>query len=231
LFSGFAIKPLAVCIKGQFYDSCQVPLSNSGFSALMNKFNSEVVIKRDGAPSGKGIRFIHSSDIKLSDFQTNHSYVVQPSVRQHELLKQLHPNSVNSLRITTFLESDGSVAVRHISLRFGENGDRTVNHSGLFVYLDHHGNVTSNAYDDIGIDRGEKHPDTGMIYKNLKIPSMAEAIQKCRNAHHLFPYLRFIAWDLYHDETGEPRLIEWNTRRPDMWVNEARIGPLLNGKE
>ena len=86
---------------------------------------------------------------------------------------------MNIIRITTFLESNGSVAIKHLTLRFGTRKDRILNKSGLFVYLNDEGKLISNAFDDLGLNRGDTHPNTRYIYKELHLPSLSEAIEQC----------------------------------------------------
>ncbi|WP_147303665.1 sugar-transfer associated ATP-grasp domain-containing protein [Rhodohalobacter sp. SW132] len=226
LFQGFAIEPLALRISGSWFLGDMRKIENEDPLRYIRNLGREIVIKRDKAPSGKGILFKHSNEVTDNDFKPGYDYLVQPSVRQHTSLAELHRESVSTLRITTYLMPDGAIEVKHRTIRFGVSKDRVVNSSGLFVFLNDDGHVVSNARDDLGLDRGSEHPDTKYPYKNLIVPSMSIAIQHCKEAHLTFPYIRFIAWDLYIDETGQPKMIEWNARRPDMWVNEALIGPL-----
>ncbi len=228
IFKEFAIEPLAVKINGRFYDYNQRPLDKNQLLELLRDYGDEVVIKKDLAPSGKDIIFKHSDNVTVQDFTGNQGYIIQPSVKQHKILKELHGASVNTLRITTFFEPSGTISVKHISLRFGIEGIRLSNigAGGLFVFLDNNGTVISNAYNGVGLESGDVHPDSGLKYKELQIPSVKEAVSKCRAAHHQFPYLRFIAWDVYIDREGKPGLIEWNAWMPGIWENEALIGPL-----
>jgi len=228
LFPGFAIDPLFVKINGQFYDYSQRTVTSEEMIDKLREYNDEIVIKLDSAPSGKGVFFKQSGLAVSNDFQAYDNFLIQPSLKQHVILNELYPHSLNTLRVTTFVGRAGETSVKHLSLRFGRFGNRIANVSagGLSVYVDSDGNVVSDAVDEIGLNSGHKHVDTSYIYKNLKVPGVPEAINKCKKAHRLFPYLKFIAWDLFIDEYETPGLIEWNAWMPDMWVNEALIGPL-----
>ena len=225
IFGEKTIQPIGLNISGLYFDKNMKNMDPEEFFRILKEYNDEVVIKMDKAASGFGILFLNSADITPGHFRNGSDYLIQPSVKQHSSLHAINPSSVNSLRITTFLGEDGTVSVVHRSLRIGVNGDRIVNTGGYFFYLNAGGEVISNAHDDIGMDRGARHPDTGFVYKDLVLDSMEEASELCRSAHLLYPYIRFIGWDLYIGEDEKPKLIEWNTR-PDMWVNEALIGPL-----
>jgi len=225
IFGEKTIQPIGLKIAGVYFDKNMKNMDTEEFFKILKEYNDEVVIKKDKAASGSGIEFLNSADVTPGHLSNGSDYLIQPSVKQHTSLRSINPSSVNSLRITTFLSEDGSITVVHRTLRIGVNGDRIVNTGGYFFYLNSKGEVISNAYDDIGMDRGERHPDTGFVYKDLVLNSMEEASELCRSAHLTYPYIRFIGWDLYIGEDEKPVLIEWNTR-PDMWVNEALIGPL-----
>ena len=231
LFNTFAISPLARVVNGICYNSQETPISYSCMKKSLAEYEGEIVVKQDSTGSGEGIEFLHGHEIDSYKFDTDCSYVIQPSVEQHPALAEIHGNSICSLRITTFITKMGEIHVKHRTLRFGAGKNRISNKSNLFLFLDKDGQAGTEAFDEIGISNGEKHPESGYVYHNLKVPSIHRAVEACIKAHHQFPYLRFIAWDLYIDPEGTPQMIEWNAVRPDMWVNEALIGPLWSNEE
>jgi hypothetical protein len=228
LFGEHCINPIAVRISGIWFDMNMSRMDENDVCDLMQGVDLEIVIKRDRSRSGEEIQFVRSSEFSFSLFKNGYDYLVQPSVQQHEKLAAIHPASVNSLRITTFLDSRGEITVKHRSLRIGTSGDRIVNTSGYFFFINDLGKVYSDAYGNTGENLGGIHPDTGYRYRDLYLPEIKKAEVLCIQSHKRFPYARFIGWDLYLDRKGEPKLIEWNTR-PDIWVNEAIIGPLWPG--
>lgn len=233
LFPGFAIEPELIRINRAWFNSKMEPADPHESMDRLRREGRELVIKRDRSPSGEEIDFIRSEDLSMELFRNEYNYLVQPSLVQHESLAALYSGSVNTLRVTTFLREDGSIEIKHRSLRFGVGGKRIVNVSkgGLCFILTPDGAVSSSALDKLGLSRGEIHPDTGYRFSDLRVPSVPEAEERCRKAHLRFPYLRFIAWDLYIDTDGVPGMIEWNALRPDMWVNEALIGPLWSREQ
>lgn len=228
LFPGFAVEPLLIRVNRVWFDSKMNRRDPRHIFQKLRAKDQEIVIKRDGSPSGLEINFIRTSELSLDLFLPGKDYLIQPSVKQHVELAKLYDKSINTLRLTTFIKKSGEIEIKHRSLRFGVAGNRIVNVSkgGLCVILDNKGKVITQAMNDIGTGKGTKHPDTGYSLADLQVPSIAEAEQRCKKAHLTFPYIRFIAWDLYIDEESKPKMIEWNAMRPDMWVNEALIGPL-----
>jgi hypothetical protein len=41
------------------------------------------------------------------------------------------------------------------------------------------------------------------------------------------PYAAIIGWDVFINEEGAPKLIEWNAKNPFFWPVEARYGPFF----
>lgn len=232
LFPGQTIEPVAVVLNKCGYTPELSPLTDNKFNDLLQKLNNqELVVKREGAPSGEDIRFAPARDITKEWFKEGENYVLQPAVRQHADLERLHPSSIATLRVTTFLGKDGSISVKHRSLRYGTGSSKVVNTSGMFSFISSEGFVSSNIRSQIGTDLGEKHPDSGIRLPGFKVPGLKEAVKLCKTAHYRMPLLRFIAWDLYVEPDGTPKLIEWNTVFPGMWENDALIGPLWSTEE
>ncbi len=228
IFRGYTIEPIVIWVKRSFYSTTGQLLPNNEAMKRINDFNGEVVIKRDESPSGKGIVFKDSASVTLDDFSPDSTGLVQPSVQQHQELSRIYDQSVNTIRILTVLKENGNVDVKYILFRVGAEGRRIVNakDSELCMYVNDSGDVISDAVNYIGLSRGDRHPDTGIRYRDFHIPSIPEAKSLCCEAHKLFPYLKIIGWDLFIDRNNSPKIIEWNARQPEMWVNEALIGPL-----
>jgi len=227
LFPGHTIQPVAVRINGQNFDHNQKRISNTEFYRLMKQLRSEVVIKKDCGPSGTGLFFRNSVELLENDFKDSYSYVIQPVVEQHDEMKKLSDRSVNTVRVVTFLKPCGKVQNFFTSLKFGVNGLRVdnVNMGGRFLLLDPDGVVTSNPFNELGLECRECI-ESGFEYRGFRVPSFRKAVELCKEQHLNFPYTRFIAWDVFIDKETDPRIIEWNARLPGMWVNEAVAGPL-----
>jgi hypothetical protein len=200
---------------------------------FQNLMNTELIVNEDSASSGKGIRFCKPEEVRALSFRRNRSYVIEPVFSQHAALSELYPASVNTIRISTYLDKNGDVMIKHRLLRVGSRGRRIVNSGSedIDIYLDSNGCAISDAKDGIGFYAGEKHPDTGFRYRDLQVPSMEKAEAYCKKQHLSFPYLRFVGWDLYIDEQAEPGLIEWNAVKPNLWQHEAYLGPLWSASE
>lgn len=61
-----------------------------------------------------------------------------------------------------------------------------------------------------GIEVRKSHPDTGIKYTELELLHLEKVIQFCEMAHRTFPYTRIIGWNVFINEKGKSKLIEWN---------------------
>jgi hypothetical protein len=228
LFTGFMIQPLALLINGHFFTKDFVKMEPVDLLKVIRDISGEIVLKRDEAPSGRGLTFLKAIDFDPDKVNKSFNYVIQPVIHQHQNLKSIHKYSVNTLRINTLFQVDGSIKVVSVSLRFGRNKSRVDNTitGGGFMYIAEDGLPLSVAYNKVGQPIGERHPDSGFFFGNLIVPSATNAIQLCKKYHQHFPFTRFIAWDVCIDETGVPRLLEWNSYKPGIWIDEALTGPL-----
>jgi hypothetical protein len=231
-FGNFAIKPLFQLISGTYYSpDCKV-LSNSDIQDILANHNDTIVIKQEFGWGGLQVRVMHSSEFKPKMLRRNghrHNYVIQPYLRQHKLISDLYPDSVNTLRVTTFLKKDGTVDVKFVILRFGVDGSKVDNLSsgGQCIYIDNDGRPSKYAYDDMCFQAGETHKNTGYRFSDLNLPMFPDVLEKCKSLHQQYPYNRLIGWDVCINEQGEPKLLEWNTHFPTFYLEDALFGPFF----
>ena len=233
LFGDFAVRPLLLIAGGVVHDAEHVPLDFAEAVRRLRAHGGEVVIKGDGGWGGNSVIFAAAADVDPACLAARGGFVVQPSVRQHAVLARLHPESVNSLRIVTWRDHQGGLRVIAAVLKAGRGSSRLDNScsGGLFMYLDSGGCVISDAFNGIGMDAGDRHPDSGVCYRDIVVPCYAQAQVACLEAHSRYPYAGVVGWDVCIDADGMPGMLEWNAKSPNLWLNEALIGPLLNTKE
>jgi len=228
LFGDFAVKPLFLYISGMFYDAHLKHKNQKDVLSHLASYEDEIVVKRDQGWGGMQVRVILASEFSLDMLEKNSDYVIQPYVKQYQVLNDLYPHSVNTLRVNTFLNKDGSVRVTAAVMRFGSNGGRVDNVSsgGHPLFFDLEGKPDRVTYDPkLWTETGDRHVNTGFLYADIKIPMFQEVLDTCREAHRKVPYVRFVAWDVCVDHQGEPRLIEWNIENPEFSSQEIKYGP------
>lgn len=227
LFRKFSVKPYFLKISGLFYDCNLNQVEISEVRNFFNNLNKEVVIKYDTGSGGKNIQFTHSSSSITDDIKMHDNVLLQPALKQSVELDNLCSESVNTLRVMTQIKENGEIVKKFAILRFGIGGSRVDNLTtgGGFVPLFDNGKPMKNAYDINGFDLGEKHPQSGLRFVDLNVPSFQKSIDLCKKYHLKFPYQRLISWDICIEQGGEPRLIEWNTGNQYFFVPETILGP------
>jgi len=133
----------------------------------------------------------------------------------------------------SFINNSGEIVIKYIILRFGIGGSRVdnTNAGGGWLYIHSDATPSMNAYDDLGMNLGLRHPDTEIEFASLKFPYYERIATFCKMAHSSFPYTRLIGWDVYMNDNCEPELIEWNANNPGMYLVEALYGPFFNLEE
>jgi hypothetical protein len=227
LFGEFAVRPLFVFISGMFYNSDFEFVEKNQVKNFLSDYNDIIVVKEEYGVEGKQVSIIHSSEFSPEKLRENINYTIQPYVKQYKVLNDLYPGSVNTFRVTTYLKTDGSVTIKFVLLRFGVDGIKVDNISsgGQYLFFDPSGKHSNLAFDGLSFELGDRHKNTGYLFSSLEIPMFHEIIEKCKNAHKKYPYVRFIGWDVCIDSSGEPKLLEWNALNPGIWAQEAKFGP------
>jgi len=228
IFPDFAIKPLILRIGANFYNSERKLITCNEAENILSDFDDEVVIKEDLGMGGHNVNFIETRKLNFDNYSHLSNYIIQPVVCQHENLRVLNNKSLNTLRVYTYLNEEGSIDVKFTILRFGTGDSRVDNISsgGGFCFVKSKGNLVETAHSGLGIEIGKKHPDSGTLFQSVVIPNYKNAIEKCINSHKTFPYFMFIGWDVAIDRLGQPGLLEWNAN-PDLWYAEALKGPFF----
>lgn len=226
LFEGFSINTLLYCISGNLYNADRVAISVNQAENILKEFANDVIIKPELGKSGVGVKFEKSSRVHVKNLIKS-DFLIQPVFKQHEELKKIHPDSLNTLRVFTVLDDLGNPAVKFAYLKFGVGGARVDNTSsgGGLCLINEDGSLKPNYYDGLGICKGDTHPDTGISMNQVCIPGIRKIKEKCKSAHRSYPYVKFIGWDVAVGENEKPVLIEWNARYPMLWFAEAIYGP------
>lgn len=158
----------------------------------------------------------------------NGKFIFQRKIVQHQEMNRLNPGAVNTIRIVTI--NDGSrtypfAAILRVGTQKSGCADNTsaggialgINDDGLLyekgMLKPQYGTTLSS------------HPDTGVIFKEFKIPYYTEAVKLVCQAHKFFYNVRSIGWDVAISENG-PIIIEGN----DNWEITS-IQAIYGGKK
>lgn len=223
---------LARNIGGVFVDENYNLISIERILSLIST-QSEVICKPSlESGSGRSIQFWDSVKDKdvINTFLNNKQefdYIIQNIIEQHEELKRVHSNSVNTLRIVSVLMQEG-VYILSSNLRMGIDKGRVdnVTAGGISCGINDDGTLKKYATAYYTGERFEKHPQ-GLVFEGFKVPSYEKAVELVKQAHPLIPHFRLVSWDIAINKEGEPILIEANMRKGGINLNQFNNGPLF----
>lgn len=152
---------------------------------------------------------------------TSYGLLIQEYVRQHEILHEVNPHSLNCFRAITLLNDRDEVEVLATEVKFGVGDSETdnVSRGGFASRVDDNGILQpaypENADSTKAIDT---HPTTGRLFTGITLPYFPEAVALAKRAQLHLPQLRTLAWDIAITNTG-PIIIESNV----FWGHTIQI--------
>ncbi len=156
--------------------------------------------------SGNGIQLINTNEdtFNVDDYLNSNpdGFVAEELIKQNEALSQLHPESVNTLRINT-VNYGSSIEVIWPCLRMGR-GKSVVDNAGaggVFGAIDIATGLISSVSDEHN-HTFTKHPDTGIQLIGFKVPKWEEACEMAKHLAELIPDCHFVGWDLALTDNG-----------------------------
>jgi hypothetical protein len=175
--------------------------------------NSIFILKPLDLTKGVGIELMYVDEYGSPINCRNHllenygggRYIVEEIVVNEEHIRKFHPNSLNTVRIPTFLLKNGDVMIDFIFIRFGRDSSVVDNagQGGIFCAVNAEtGIIESDGVDEHG-GRYETHPNSGLKFKGFVIPNWEDArglaIQLAKTIN---PNIRYVGWDLALSERG-----------------------------
>ena len=146
-------------------------------------------------------------------------YIIQERIHDHpDLVRLSDIKSIQTLRITTFIDGDGNFRFLHAALKIitgncpvdSFHQGRTGNAIGpVNLETGVLGSTAMMAPDGHGLVWVEKHPRTGRSIKGFQLPFWKELRDVVKNAAHHFLPIRTIGWDVAITPDG-PKIIEAN---------------------
>ena len=177
------------------------------FVKFCNK-HSAFIYKPLGSHSGRGIEIVNTNVLFTPAEFFNQKietgpFVVEELIQQGAEMAQLHPASINTLRVVTFRNGD-QVDILLALLRIGV-GNSVVDNGGA-------GSVMANVDIELGVVdtkgvnfAGAKyilHPDTKVSILGYQIPQWVEAKDFVTQLAKHIEGTTFISWDIAYCESG-----------------------------
>ena len=179
---------------------------------------------------GKGVSlFLDSNNEEdiLKSIRSHTDVIVQKVAKQHIEMESLNKSSLNTIRFVTFINKDG-VHILSAVARMGNNKSHLDNASsgGLFCGINNDGTLKSTAY-NLKLNKFDKHPDSGIIFKDYNIPSFEDCCNIVTSlAPKFYSFSRLISWDLAIGVDRTPMLIEANMTFGGVNIPQIANGPL-----
>jgi hypothetical protein len=155
----------------------------------------------------------------------NGNYVFQEVLMQHTEINKIHSQSINSLRMDTYIDKNNKSHVLSTLMRFGIGKNITDNtHTGgFYIAINESGQLRGVGRQDVVKGGGvfTRHPDSDYILEGFHIPYFKEACELILQATTYFPN-RIVGWDMAITPLG-PVIIEGN-HNPSLHVTDVAYG-------
>ncbi|UWX56574.1 hypothetical protein NYZ99_07325 [Maribacter litopenaei] len=172
--------------------------------------SNEIVIKPSlDSGGGKNVRVYNVEDLLGSGESSfielfklyKKDFIIQERVNQNELMAALNPSSLNTFRVMSFINND-RVNILSSIIRMGRKGAFTDNSSsgGISCGVNYDGTLTAMGFTSNGKPYYET--DSGLEFKEVKLPFMDKVKESVTLLHQKVPYFRLVSWDLAIDDNA-----------------------------
>ena len=207
-------RTVAAQVAGVFYDGDYNIIDRE--EAVRACAAEAAFVIKPSVDSGEGrlIRFFDRgaspAEIGAAFMQFGCTFIVQEIVAQHETLRALNPDSLNTLRVISFL-FENEVHILSVILRVGGSGAKVDNigAGGCACPVDGDGRLGRYALNRRS-DRCEVSPG-GVRFDSVTVPGYAQALATVKRLHVRLAHFKIIGWDIAIAPDGAPVLIEFNT--------------------
>lgn len=192
--------------------------SFSLFSSFLRRYPF-LISKPSGGTMGRGIERFATASVDAQALYArcvSEARLLEEPIRQHPLLAQINPSSVNSVRINAARSRNGELKLIGACLKCGGEGAVTDNfHTGGVAYpLDlSTGRVSGPGRNNCSVEDFVRHPGSGVLMPGFSLPFWPETLACVERAMSLVPSVGYVGWDIAITPSG-PELIEGNYSWP-----------------
>lgn len=219
-------RTISLNCSGIYYDNNRDLINKEEMMNLL--YNSgEIVIKPIiDSSSGEGVKVLDIKDginiennLNLQDIlkEYQENFIVQERLKQNETFNKLYSESINTIRIVTYILND-EVYHMPITIRVGANGQKVdnIHAGGIGIGVSDTGELKKIGYDNYN-KTYTQHPNTGIVFENYKVPFMQEIINAAYKAHCNTPHIGIVSWDFMVNQNNQIVLIEANIIGQGSW--------------
>lgn len=201
------------------------------FVGFVNK-HRQFIYKPAEEYGGHGVEIFNADDYEsfrdlFEVIIINGGCVLEELIIQGQTIAQFHPQSVNTVRIVTYLPDDGNPIIQWCFLRIGEGDSHTDNMSsgGIAAMIDPETGVIYSSGRGWDGSLHIYHPDTMVKLAGFEMPEWDSVKAIIKELANTLPEVRFVGWDLAYTEKGWV-FVEGNAR-PQCVAPQI---PEFNGK-
>lgn len=179
------------------------------------KKHHAVIAKPNSGEQGKGVMKILSGNeediIKLITYKSTNVFVLEECLTNCDIISNVNPTSLNTIRATTFIDGKGKVHILSIILRVGAPNSHVDNWGagGVGYNFD----VETGICNCPGLDKKYHpylmHPGSNVKMLGFEIPNYDELKQYIHKLALIEPKARYVGWDIAITPNGY-ELVEMN---------------------
>lgn len=164
--------------------------------------HKDFLIKPKTESCGIGIKVIHSNGTDDTDkilmAYRGKKILAEEILIQEGSIHDLHPESLNTLRIVTVRLNDTDVRVMNANIRIGidERIQDNFHQEGIAASIDVKTGIVNSAGCDMYLKRYLFHPATKEKIIGYKIPRWEEAVEMAKKAALIVPEVSYVGWDI-----------------------------------
>jgi len=224
---------------GIFYSSDREIISLENAKEVISNIGEVIVKTTVDSSSGDAVRLCNFSEgidlVTGENIQKmfNHfekNFIVQEKIIPNKEFKTVYPNSINTLRVVTYIIED-EIYHSPLSFRVGRGGNfvDNIHAGGLVVGLNDNGMLKKFAFTEMQ-EKYEMHPDTNIKFEDYNLSKTNEIINLAKNMHKVTPHMRIISWDFTVNEKDEIVLLEINLLGQSVWFPQMVNGEPMFGE-
>lgn len=171
--------------------------------------HSDFIRKPVNDYGGHGIKIFHSEEYTdvpalFAQVMDVGPCVIEELIVQGDELAQLHPNSVNTVRVVSFRENAEKVRIAWCFLRIGMGNSNVDNmHAGgLACMVDPETGVVYSRGRDYMNHLHIFHPDTGVQLVGYQVPEWDKLMELLKEVVNVLPEVRLVGWDFAYSKDG-----------------------------
>ena len=210
---------------GIIRDSCYRSISKDDIPSLLKDtvWFAKPTIE---SGSGKGCTLLNARDSNFGDkiASLGSDYVIQEKIICSDSIRALHPESVNTFRVMTYVWN-GGIEIVPLVMRIGQ-GDSVLDNAhagGMFIAIDNDGTLHDTAFTEFK-QKYNEHPNTHIKFSGYKIHNIDKVIESAIKVHSAIPQIGVVNWDFTINKDEEPVLIEANAISGGIWLFQMAWG-------